>query len=154
MRTETDKKLEELIHRELSKLPQREAPENLIPRVMQAIQARRQLKWWQRPWTHWPVGLQIASLPVLCLGAASVVTVLTYLAPFQALQGATANARDLFASLGPLLDFAAALVNGLSLALGALTEYWFLILGGIIALMYGAFIGLGTVCYRLAASRR
>ena len=153
MRNDNDKKLEELIHRELSRLPQRSAPETLVPRVMQAIQARRQRKWWQRPWTKWPLALQIASLPVLCLGAAAMISMLSLAGGLSVWQQGLEAARQMAVSLAPVWEFAVVLLNGCLLAAQALSDYWVLFLGGLAASVSVAFLGVGTLCFRLAATR-
>src|SRR5690349_20449543 len=73
MDTHPEKNLEELIHRELRQLPERPAPDTLLPRVLQQIQARAQKRWWQRSWTHWPFAVQLASLPLM-LGSVAAAT--------------------------------------------------------------------------------
>ena len=50
-----EKKLEELIHRELRQLPERPAPATLVHRVMLAVHARARRPWWERSWVGWPL---------------------------------------------------------------------------------------------------
>src|SRR6478736_5294723 len=71
--------LEELIHRELSKLPDRPAPTDLIPKVLAKIAARERRRWWQRPWIQWPLAAQAASVPVLCASVAAALLGLSML---------------------------------------------------------------------------
>jgi hypothetical protein len=49
-----DKQLEEFIHRQLKKLPERQAPEALIGNVIASLAARRELPWYKKPWSEWP----------------------------------------------------------------------------------------------------
>jgi hypothetical protein len=62
MKPENDPQLEQLVHRELRRLPERRAPANLIPRVRAALAARESRTWWQQPWLNWPRAWQAASL--------------------------------------------------------------------------------------------
>lgn len=62
MSAEYEKKLEERIHRELAKLPERAAPEGLSRSVLQAIDARKALPWWRKSFANWPRGGQAAFL--------------------------------------------------------------------------------------------
>src|SRR5690349_16789548 len=61
------KLLEELMHRELRKLPDLEAPASLIPRVRSAIAARARQPWWRRPMLTWPLAMRAVFI-VLLLG--------------------------------------------------------------------------------------
>jgi hypothetical protein len=49
------------VHQKLRALPDRRAPKNLIPAVLQKIQAGQRAVWWRRPWLEWPLSLRIAS---------------------------------------------------------------------------------------------
>lgn len=68
MKDETyQQKLEKLIHRELEKLPDQEAPASLVPGVMAALESAARKPWWHRPWSAWPPRMQNAFLTFLAL---------------------------------------------------------------------------------------
>jgi len=50
MNEQNEKQLEQLVHRELRKLPELPAPETLVHRVMLAVHAKEHRPWWQRSW--------------------------------------------------------------------------------------------------------
>lgn len=146
--------LEELIHRELSRLPPRTAPENLIPRVLAELQARAQRRWWQCPWTQWPFWIRVVSLPLL---ASLLVVAIGMVSRISQLAWATPDLGPL-AQLGhvagALWEVVATLGNAV-VVLGRTTDPQWLWLGLSVPLsMYLACVGLGTLCYRMALSRR
>lgn len=150
----SQKKLEELIHRELSKLPERTAPESLIPQVFAQIRAREQKRWWQRPWTQWPFAIQLASLPMMFAGAGGAIFAL--ILTWKALLGGSEFdiAPRMVVSASAAWDVLAALGNAvLVLSRAAGQEYLWLALFVPLA-MYLACVGLGTLCYRVAFHNR
>src|SRR5688572_3286550 len=72
MENDFEKALEELIHRELRKLPDLSAPDTLVSRVRSAIAAQDRVPWWQRPMMTWPFGLRVGFIALLlgCFGLA------------------------------------------------------------------------------------
>jgi hypothetical protein len=147
-------RLEELIHRELSKLSERPAPESLIPKVLARIQAREQRRWWQRPWTQWSLAWQLAFLPfllasavgaVLCASAAWKLAFATV--SFGAIGdylGGFADAWDVLGDLG----------NAVLILGRAVGQEWLLLALLVPLSMYLTCVGLGTLFYRAAFQRR
>ena len=68
-----EQKLEQFIHAELRKLPEREAPEALIQNVFAAIARKEKLPWFQQAFTEWPRLNQIALVGSLSAFAAFLV---------------------------------------------------------------------------------
>lgn len=62
--------LEQLIERELHRLPAPRAPRTLVPRVMAAVDEVRLRPWYSRAWLTWPVFWQVASV-LLLIGVAA-----------------------------------------------------------------------------------
>jgi hypothetical protein len=56
---------EDVVDRALKRLPAPRAPQTLMPRVMAAIDARREQGSRARPWLVWPLAWQIASVTIL-----------------------------------------------------------------------------------------
>ena len=57
--------LETLVHRRLRQLPDPQAPQTLLPRVMAAVRAWSERPWYQRAWVSWPAALQAVSIAAL-----------------------------------------------------------------------------------------
>src|SRR5215831_3174121 len=136
--------LEALIHHELSKLPQRDAPATLIPRVLAQIQARAHKHWWQCPWARWPWPLKVLSLPLL-LGSATGATLgISLLWTFLTERLTLDAVWDRFDSVSGLLDVLSSLGNALVMMGRAAGPQWLLIAFLIPVSMYLACVGLGT----------
>ncbi|MFO1496858.1 MAG: hypothetical protein U1G07_00420 [Verrucomicrobiota bacterium] len=146
--------LEALIQRELAKLPERPAPECLIPHVLARIQARRERAWWQRPWAEWPRVMRLASLPLMILGA--IGTTLGAVVFYRVLVSSLGLARssETFETVSAAWDVLSALGNAL-LLLGRTAGQQWLLWGFVVAFsMYLACVGLGTLCFRVACHSR
>jgi hypothetical protein len=146
--------LEELIHRELAKLPDRPAPETLIPRVLAKIQARQQRRWWRQSWPHWPWAAQLASLPLM---AASVAAALFGVSTVWRLLIGSAEVgamTGLMNRVSAVWDFLDVLGNAVLVLGRSVGQQWLLLALLVPLTMYLACVGLGTLCYRLAVYRR
>ena len=146
--------LEQLMQRELRKLPELRAPETLVHRVMLAVYAKERQPWWQHPWLSWPRPAQLVSS---ALFAAAVVALIYFGA--QAWQ-ATGIGNPLdkiwlwIVSLAPLWDGLVALGNARALVLQKGGQLYLFIGLGVAATMYLLCVATGTACYRLAFNRR
>ena len=74
MRPHPDDELEIWVDRELRRLPDRPAPETLMPRVMQAIAARQAVPWWRKSFAHWPLFARLFFL----VGSSGLAVLLVY----------------------------------------------------------------------------
>ena len=154
METHPPNSLEELIHRELARLPERQAPPSLIPGVLARIQAREQRSWWQRPWTAWPFAIQLASIPcmlALIVGGTYGVSlgwgmVLSY-TDFSA-------ATALVGTVSAIWEVILALGSAVLVLARALGQQWLLWTLVVALAMYCVCVALGTLCYRIAWQTR
>ena len=64
--------LERWLHHELKKLPVPRAPEGLVPRVLQSVQAVPPETAAPRSWLTWPLAQQLASIVALVVAVAAV----------------------------------------------------------------------------------
>src|SRR5207249_1031783 len=154
MNQHNEKKLEELIHRELRKLPELRAPETLVHRVMLAVHAKERRPWWQRPWLTWPRPAQLISF-VLC--AATVAGLVYAGAEGWRATGIGSPLDKLgqwMSSLTPLLGWLATLANAATLVLQRGGQQFLLIGLAVAGSMYLLCVATGTACYRLAYNRR
>jgi hypothetical protein len=154
MDTNPQQNLEELIHRELSKLPEQKAPETLVPRVIAQIQARARRHWWQRSWSHWPFGIQLASVPFLMMGMVGAMFGLSALWNFSLSRVEYGAVTPSFDGLAAGWGFLGALGNAVLVFGRAAGQQWLWLALFVPLIMYLACVGLGTLCYRVAYSSR
>jgi hypothetical protein len=146
--------LEELIQRELSKLPERQAPATLVSGVLARIQAREQRSWWQRPWSYWPSPLKAMSLPFLVATAIGVVFALSLLWKVALVKTDMSELSDRIGSVSVVWDVLSVLGNAVLLLGRSVGQQWLLAALLVPLSMYLACIGLGTLCYRMASNRQ
>jgi hypothetical protein len=145
---------EDALTEELRRLPDVEAPETLIPRVMALIRAKARLPWWRQTWWHWPPAAQLFVL----LSFLGLVIGLSCYGP-QAWDALAASplgqaVAGWLQALAPLADGLSALVNAFALIIRQ-TGTLALILTAVVCLaMYLSCLGLGTMMYRVAFSKR
>lgn len=142
------------LDRKLRSLPDRPAPRTLIPRVLTALHAQAVLPWYRRPWWNWPPAAQVLSLLVLSglLGMATWLVIhagrVDWAAAFMD------DAKRWLAPLAPVWSLLSALAGAVALVLKG-AGGWVPAAGtGLCLVMYLSCIGLGTVFYRVAFSRR
>jgi hypothetical protein len=154
MNEQNEKQLEQLIHRELRKLPELSAPETLVHRVMLAVHVKERQPWWQRPWLTWPRPVQLGSAALF----AATVTALVYFGA-QAWQATgIVNPLDKIwqwvGSLSPLWDRLVTIGNAVVSVVQKGGRQYLLIGSGIAVTMYLFCVAAGTAFYRLAFNRR
>ena len=153
MRPQSDDAMEQWLDRELRRLPDRPAPATLMPRVMQAIAARKALPWWRKSYAHWPFVARITFL----IGSSGLGMLLFY-AVWGLLSGVSlAGLQAEFPTLGVGWDSVFSLLETLGSAARLLivtTGSWLMWAAAAVAgVSYLTTIGLGTVCWRLMARR-
>ena len=104
-----DSRLESVMDRFFSELPQREAPVSLIPRVQAVLAARARRPWWRSSYQDWETGTQIGvllgssiSFLILWWGLAELVPVLETMA-WNAWGGPLKGAIEPLLTLGTAL---------------------------------------------------
>jgi len=145
---------EDALDKELRQLPDAQAPDTLIPRVMAIVRAKAKLPWWRQTWWHWPPAAQVLVL----LSFLGLVIGLSYYGP-QAWEALAAS------SLGhtvagwlqvftPLVDGLTALVNAFALILRQTGKLALILAAAVCLALYVSCLGLGTMMYRVAFSKR
>ena len=146
----SEKQLEELIHRELGKLPPRRAPATLIPRVTAAIQARARRPWWRRSWSHWPRQIQgpfVAVMLVLAGGLAYAGALGWDAIQLSSLLGGLGHYFNFLAPVWETAGARASACYTVGRAAAPRLLVWGLAAAG---LMYLSCVCLGTVFWRVA----
>jgi hypothetical protein len=151
MANEPEKKLEELIHRELRQLPDLQAPPGIIQRVRATLEARARLPWYQRSWFTWPLPLRLASAAMML----ALVSGLTWLISHVSVRP-TGLEFPLVESptVSTLMSVTSAIANALVLTARAINPIYLAAALALVAMMYISCIALGTVCYRIAWDKR
>jgi hypothetical protein len=148
---EPDQQLEEIIHARLRKLPDLPAPPTLVPAVLQKIQERAALLWWQRSWTNWPPAVQALSI-LLSVGLLTAAWFLTGNVAAETVQLA-GKARSSFGLLDQIVSVLQALGGTVQIILKSIHSQFLLIAAIVIGSLYLSTIALGTMFYRVAIKR-
>lgn len=153
MRPTPESELEQAIDRELRRLPDRRAPETLLPRVLQAIAERQRLPWWQKSFAYWPWPARVLFLA----GTSGLAAFLVYFTWGLTSGVSLGSLTDELGQLSGRFD----LVRGLGGTLGGAVMTlvrsagpW-LLWGtvGVLGACYLTTMALGTFCWRLASQR-
>lgn len=154
MKNDPDDKLEKLIHRELAKLPDLQAPETLIPRVMEAIRTQAQMPWWRRSWFNWPIGPRMLSMS-FAVGLFSLVfTGVAFFWQDVIAFVSIGTFRDWLGQFSVVESFFSTLANAVVVILSTIGNFWLTLSLTIAFLAYLSCVGIGTVCFRLAINKR
>lgn len=153
MNENENSQLEAAVDRELKALPNRPAPQTLLPRVMAVIERRAELPWYRRAWQTWPQPLKVVSLLVLLAAFGGLCFGSWQFVHAPAMASATSEASGWFRMLSGAWGTLGVLANALVLAVKSLGS---VVLFGIITallLSYAACVGFGTLYLRLAFAR-
>lgn len=141
------------LHEQLRQLPQRKAPSTLIPRVMAAIQAKRQVPWYKRTWWTWPLSAKILS-GILVVGLGVGTAFLLGPEMGQAFWGGcVSKLQSASDALAAVVSPVGSVVEALGFVLGKVNRAVWVgaaMLGGF---LYLSCVGLGTMLYRMSFSR-
>ena len=147
METPEQKELEKFIHQQLRKLPEREAPEDIVSNVLAAISERENLPWWKQPFTSWPRNTQVILYTLL--SAAFVAIVYFAWRPVEVLGAQSLTERvSSFAWLGRTLD---TLAGSALLVIRGLPWQFLVAIAVVFTLVYLACVATGFALYRLTA---
>src|SRR5579859_6913835 len=99
MSSEYERDLELEIDRQLKQLPELEAPATLSRSVMQAIQQRRAMRWFNQPWQYWPPALRLGALAFLSILFGGVCVAVWQLTRAAGMSAAIQEVGGLFSGL-------------------------------------------------------
>jgi hypothetical protein len=144
------KELEQFIHQQLKKLPEREAPEEMMSNVFAAITARENAPWWKQPFTSWPRNSQ--ALLYTALSLLFVTAVYYAWRPAEAINvNAISERASSFAWIGRLAETLTSTAVGI---LRMLPWQWFVAVAVVLVSMYAACLATGFALYRITARQR
>jgi hypothetical protein len=144
---------ERLLDEELRQLPERPAPDSLIPRVMKAVEAKAAKPWWQKAWWLWPPRVQVLSILLVTSVLGAAIHFIPDLPTLATSSPAARRFADLLEYLKPVAEVLAAILNAFVLLLKQVGKWTLVALVGLAVAMYLSCIGLGTVIYRAAFKR-
>ncbi len=137
--------LDELLDRELRRLPPFAAPGSLAPRVMAAVRAKAAAitaPWWLQSWAAWPMYAR-GALVVAALLIASIFFSGSVMLDNYASQNPMANLLGDFATIG----------NTVALLWQKIGQPLFLTRIAVCVAMYFVCVGLGTAMFRVATRK-
>jgi hypothetical protein len=144
--------LEELIDRELRRLPQPRAPRSLLPNVLAAADRWSARPWYTRAWTNWPRGWQVASAAV----ASIAILGLAWLVGSVGAAANVAAASPALASTTETIQRISSLVSGVETTAGAARVVWLALVQPVViyafafvAVMFSACVVLGIAINRV-----
>jgi hypothetical protein len=153
MNQDYNTQLDAAVDRVLKRLPDRQAPDSLAPRVMRALQAQLEPASLRRSWQNWPAPLRwsafaalLAFFGALCFGS-------WRLAQTEAVALALHRIEVCLAPIGTFYHALKAVLGAFFLAGRELGPGFLLGCGCAAALAYGCCLALGAVYLRLALSR-
>lgn len=144
----TEKELEEFIHQQLQKLPDRPAPEDLVGSVLTAIAQKENRPWWRQPFTSWPTAAQ----GFLFAGLLSLPAAVAYLISGPAEQVSLSALYERALSLSWVGEVLKTLGNAFLMMFDGAAIYWLGGAGFVVLAMYGACIAGGVALYRITSS--
>jgi hypothetical protein len=149
MSPEYEKKLEERIHRELARVPERVAPVNLAASVIAAIKAREARPWWRRPIPEWPRLNRFAFVGMMVAVVACALAGLVQVWPQDIIQEIPAQAAAAVAPVRPVFSVAETLGRAGALLLQSISNPWLIGVGAALFFAYLSCIGMGMAWYRV-----
>ena len=154
MNPEYEKNLESHLDRLLKELPELDAPQSLVPRVMTAIAAFKPLPWYRQPWLAWPLSLRVAAMVFLLALFGGLCTATFQLTRAAGFANAMQELGQTFSFLGSIWSVINVLLSAVILVVKHLGTGFIVGCCLTAALGYAVCIGLGTACVRLAYARK
>jgi hypothetical protein len=147
MDSSEQKELERFIDEQLKKLPDREAPAELVAKVLQSIEERENKPWYKQPFTSWSQGRQA----LLIGGLTTLVAGATYLAWAPAEQLSLNSLAEQVRPFAWVADVSKTIIASMVLAIRNMPALVLAAIAGIFISMYAACVGAGVALYRVTA---
>lgn len=144
--TESDQKLELLIHQALSGLPPRRAPSTLESRVATEMARRALLPWWRASFASWPVAARVMFILVCAVLVAA--TILGGVSAYLGEHSFGEASAVLLSWAHPFLTVASSAGGLVALLVHVIPPVWLYGTLGVGAFLYVTLFGLGAAAYR------
>ena len=144
--TESEQKLEQVLHQALKGLPPRRAPSTLESRVVNELTRRALLPWWRVSFANWPVGARVAF--VLICAALVAATILGGVSAYLGDRSLNEAAALVLGWVHPLLAVMSSAGGLVSLLVRVIPPVWLYGALGLGILLYVTLFGLGAAAYR------
>jgi hypothetical protein len=144
--TETEQKLEQVLHRALSGLPPRRAPNTLESRVTSELARRALLPWWRASFASWPVAARV--MFILVCAVLGVVTILGGVSAYLGDRSFGEISAVLLSWAHPFLTVLSSAGGLLSLLVHVIPPSWLYGILGMGVFLYVTLFGLGAAAYR------
>jgi hypothetical protein len=144
--TESEQKLEQVLHQALKGLPPRRAPSTLESRVVNELTRRALLPWWRVSFANWPVGARVAF--VLICAALVAATILGGVSAYLGDRSLNEVAALVLGWVHPLLAVMSSAGGLVSLLVSVIPPLWLYGTLGLGILLYVTLFGLGAAAYR------
>jgi hypothetical protein len=154
MNPDNNRQLGAAIDRELKNLPDLQAPEALVGRVLRTLEERSRIPWYRRSWQVWPLALQAASFLALAALFAGLCFVAGKVAHADTTVLALRRAGDWYSTLAMVGNTLSALAASAVLVAQKLGTGFIVASLFAAGLAYALYLGLGTLYLRLALTTR
>jgi hypothetical protein len=144
--TESEQKLEQVLHQALKGLPPRRAPSTLESRVVKSLARRALLPWWRVGFANWPVGARVAF--VLICAALVAATILGGVSAYLGDRSFNEVSALVLGWVHPLLAVMSSAGGLASLLVRVIPPLWLYGTLGLGILLYVTLFGLGAAAYR------
>lgn len=141
-----DKQADEL-DRELTRLPEFQAPASISANVLSSIRRWESRPWWQRSWFEWPAGLRYASI-------AMFVGALLGIHYFGSVAEAPAALQPALALVGAVEALSVATFTAFSNWASSVSIWIWAAVAFMAAMAWMVCLGLGAVAYQLIRTRK
>ena len=144
--TESEQKLEQVLHQALKGLPPRRAPRTLESRVLESLAHRASSHWWRVSFANWPVGARVAF--VLICAALVAATILGGVSAYVGDRSVSEASALVLGWVHPLLAVMSSAGGLASLLMRVIPPLWLYGTLGLGILLYVTLFGLGAAAYR------
>jgi len=145
-RTESEQKLEQVIHQALDGLPRRRAPSTLESRVATELARRALLPWWRASFANWPVAARVMFV-LVCAGLVAA-TIMGGVSAYLGDRSFDEAAAVLLSWAQPFLTVLSSAGGLMALLVHVIPALWLYGILGVGTFLYVTLFGLGAAAYR------